>query len=137
MKALAQTRYVVFVEIALPAQGLRNDTRRYPRNTGLAKVLHDHDVGLVEFVLAEEERFTIRRKCHTTKARSWLVESEDRYGLAMSKIEEFNPAVRRKIQVQEVDSVASKGPFIPITNVNRAGVIPRRSPGIVSRPRTR
>jgi hypothetical protein len=33
------------------------------RRTELAKVLHDHDEGLVEFVLAEEERFTIRRKC--------------------------------------------------------------------------
>jgi hypothetical protein len=36
----------------------------------LAKVLHDHDVGLVQFVLAEEKRFAIRRKCQTTIGRN-------------------------------------------------------------------
>jgi hypothetical protein len=69
--------------------------------------------------LAEEERSAIRRKCQTTKLGSWLLESEHRYGLAMSEIEEFNSAVGRKIRVQEVDSVASNGPVIPITNINR------------------
>jgi hypothetical protein len=29
----------------------------------LAKILHDHDVGLVEFVLSEKKRFAIRREC--------------------------------------------------------------------------
>jgi hypothetical protein len=72
------------------------------------KVLHDHDASLVEFVLPEKKRFAVRRNCETTKERTWLVQSHDRRGLAVSKIKVFNSAVRRKILVQEVDSVASQ-----------------------------
>ena len=59
-------------------------------NTVLAKILHDHDVGLVEFVQAEDKRFAVWRDCQTAKERNWLVQSQDRRELAMSKIKEFN-----------------------------------------------
>jgi hypothetical protein len=83
------------------------------------KVFHDRDVGLVEFALPEKKRFPIRRKCQTTIERKRPVESEDGCGLAIRKIEEFNPAVRRKLSIQEVDSVASNVPDSPGIYVNR------------------
>src|ERR1700684_3761379 len=92
----------------------RNRTQNLPSLTAPSKIntmpfrsteiLHDHDVGLVELVLAEEERLAIRRNCHSTKERSGLIEGQDRRGLGMSKIEELNAAVRRRIPVQEIDS---------------------------------
>jgi hypothetical protein len=42
-------------------RGQWSANREHRHNTKLVKVLYDHDVGLVEFALAEEERFTIRR----------------------------------------------------------------------------
>ena len=85
----------------------------------LAKILHEHDVGLVELALAEKNGFAIRRECQTTIERSWLVESEDGCGLAIRKIEEFNPAIRGKLRVQKVNPASCNVPVIPRTSVNR------------------
>jgi hypothetical protein len=68
--------------------------------------------------LAEEKGFAIGREGQTTIERDGLIESEDAGRLASGKDEEFNSAVRRKIQVQEVDSATSNVPSKPTTSVN-------------------
>jgi hypothetical protein len=44
----------------------------YRRNNELTDVFDEHDVGFVEFVLAEEKGFAIGREGQTTKESTWV-----------------------------------------------------------------
>jgi hypothetical protein len=92
-------------------------------SSGLAEVSYEDDVGFVEFVLAPKRRVFQRERWPDHQRKRRACRERGLGGLAIGKVEEFNSAVPRKIQVQEVDFAASNVPG-KTTRVNRnAGFI--------------
>jgi hypothetical protein len=94
-------------------------------DSGLAKAFHKHHVGLVEFVLTEEQRFTIRRKGQPPKECAGLLEVKDGRRLSSGEVEILYPAARWHIPVHNIDSTGSQSPQAPR---DATGFVGRASP---------